>query len=59
VTSVGIRLEGDDAAVAAVRARIAEVFDVEVRATRPRRDRATGEPFVHQYLVVAVETDTD
>lgn len=53
--SVSIRLEGDEAAIAVVRARIAEVLDIEVRRTKPRRDRATGAAFVHQYLHTTVD----
>jgi hypothetical protein len=59
VKIVQIRLEGDDAAVAAVRTRIAAVLDIEVRRTKPRRDRATCAAFIHQYLAVAVDPDAD
>lgn len=52
--TVGIRLEGDAAAVAAVRTAIAAVLDVEVRRTKPRRDQATGEAFV---LAAVIDTD--
>lgn len=53
--TVSIRLEGDAAAVDAARTAIAAVLEVEVRTTRPRRDRATGEQFVHQYLHTVVD----
>lgn len=52
---VSIRLQGATRHdVAAARDRLATVLDLDADTIRPRRDRVTGEPFIHRYLTATI-----
>jgi hypothetical protein len=57
VNPVKIRLQGAAADVAAAHERLADLFTVDAGRPVPRRDRVTGEAFVHHYLTAALRDE--